>query len=290
LIPNFNILAKGFYIMTLGLFSLYCHQSYALVKIGSSIVISDHANSWHSEYKSIVDHMKANGTYPADNYTECRPVSEISQVYLCQFNTILGMSNALNRATAFVEGVGGTKGHVMSQTEYRSSLSHTIIVGHDLQGKDLLRYSAEATKACHPRVSEDFCARKVEKDFFENFVKPMIAIHPDFVVIAFANQDSGWKDILSHEILHAQYFNVQTYRDTVDGFWHGLTTSQKNEIVERLSILYDTSSEYLMRNEFQAYLLQAGAESWMFADLLDLYRKPLIKMLESNGHSPIQIK
>ena len=53
---------------------------------------------------------------------------------------------------------------------------------------------------------------------------------------------------------------------------------------------YDASDELLMKNEFQAYILMAGAESSELAGFVSKYRNPLSKRLVDNGVVPIQVQ
>lgn len=114
----------------------------------------------------------------------------------------------------------------------------------------------------------------------------------NFVVISFAKQSRmHWTDVVTHEILHAQYFNVELFRQITDAFWaEEVSPEDKKLILSALDEIYDTSDELLMKNEFQAYILMTGAERNLLNEFVDKYRGPLMEKLKNAGIMPLQIK
>jgi hypothetical protein len=94
-----------------------------------------------------------------------------------------------------------------------------------------------------------------------------------------------------HEILHAQYFNDVNFRNTVDKFWNELSVKERDELRSVIGTQYDASDDFLMRNEFQAYILQPGGDSpnVLLSKFVPHYRTKLIERLESAGVKPIQV-
>jgi hypothetical protein len=63
--------------------------------------------------------------------------------------------------------------------------------------------------------------------------------------------------LLTHEALHGLYYAVPEYREAADRVWRQLTERERSFWRTILGgMTYDPDNEYLMRNEFQAYLMQ----------------------------------
>lgn len=205
------------------------------------------------------------------------------------------MNNALGRASFFIEGTAGnnTKGVVVTQDDSTYVSYKTMIGGHDLKGPDLLRFHKQVLKDCAASNNDaNICYNSYEKDMIENFVIPYSQKMPGFVVISFASQSSmDWRDVVTHEVMHAQYFNQPMFQKIVDEFWTKDVTEMDREAIRfRLSQNYDSSDEFLMKNEFQAYILMAGAIYSQLGGFVGKYREPLMKRLEANQIYPIQVQ
>ncbi len=270
-------------------------QASALIEVGSAIRATDGIPAWIQSYRTTVDKMKTSNSYPADGYTECRETEEVKSAYLCISNTQKGMNSSLGRASFFIEGLGGanSKGKVVSQDNGTYQMYKNMIGGHDLKGQDLLRFNDTVTKECATSKQDaNICHNAYEKDLFENFILPFASQDPKFVVITFASQSSmQWEDVVTHEILHAQYFNDDQFRAIADEFWEKeVSAEDKKQIISELSQHYDPTDALLMRNEFQAYMLMAGAEYSQLSMFVPKYRDALMKKLVAKGIQPIQVQ
>ncbi len=225
-------------------------QAHGSLKVEAQIRVETDIPLWNQEYEVKVAQMKSTNSYPADGYTECRETLEIKGAYLCLSNTQKGMNSALARASGFIEGTFGNKGEVVEQTDATYQSYKDLIGGHDLRGADLLRFYQAATNLCSGNGGkQEFCFNSYEKDMFENFVIPYAQNSRDFVVITFANQSGmDWREVVTHEIMHAQYFNDSTYRQICDDFWETQVSEEDKETVRsRLSEYYDANDELLMK-------------------------------------------
>lgn len=77
-------------------------------------------------------------------------------------------------------------------------------------------------------------------------------------VVAVSQQQGGYvrRLILQHELLHAVFYSSVEYRAAVRGVWSRLSPREQQGWRMLLSYLtYDPDNEYVMVNEFQAYLL-----------------------------------
>ena len=62
---------------------------------------------------------------------------------------------------------------------------------------------------------------------------------------------------LNHEALHGVFYNFPSLQETSSALWADLDSDSREYITEYLSyVSYDRDDEYLMVNEFQAYMLQ----------------------------------
>jgi len=69
------------------------------------------------------------------------------------------------------------------------------------------------------------------------------------------------KLLLTHEAFHGAYYALPGYRETVDRTWNQLSEAERNywRFFFRY-MTYDPEDPYLMKNEFQAYLVQQPAD------------------------------
>ncbi|MCB0369117.1 MAG: hypothetical protein KDD45_06595, partial [Bdellovibrionales bacterium] len=140
--------------------------------------------------------------------------------------------------------------------------------------------------------SKNICLNSAEKELFEKLILPKSKENKKIVIIAYALY--GRMDpikIISHEVMHAQYFTSLIYKSIVDSFWQTeVSKEDKLKIKKILGRYYDSSNELLVKNEFQAYILMSGAESGLLSAFLDEYRKPLTEALIKAHAPPIQLE
>jgi hypothetical protein len=267
----------------------------AKVSVGPLLKVESEVEVWNTKYSAVVEEMQNKGTYPADGFTECRETAEIQGAYLCVSDTQLEMNMALARASAFIEGLGGpgTKGKVVRLDDPELQQYLRIVGGHDLRGQDLNTFLAAATKACNDSKQDpNVCFNPYEKEIFENFISPKTKINPNFVVITYAVRSSmSWQDVVTHEILHAQYFNQPEFRKICDNFWNTELTDEDRAAVKfNLGRYYDSSDELLMMNEFQAYMLMTRAESQLLVKFVGTFRAKLLEQLALANLKPVEVQ
>jgi len=254
---------------------------------------SNELDNWAAHIKQTAQDLKKQKKYPETGYAECAETLEIKDAFLCFYDDPWKMNLALARASFYSEGGGGvTAGTLIrfSSPTYQRSLEY--IAGHDIPSPALLEFYAKANEACAQKPNDaDICPSQSEKDVFENFILPVAKQEGhDFVVITTSlDPKMSYIEIASHEILHAQYFLEPVYRNTVDHYWHDVLTENQRQDVRTRLYDYDTNNDFVMRNEFQAYLLMAGATQAQLGDLVPELRPPLEKLLTENGVPPVQV-
>jgi hypothetical protein len=95
--------------------------------------------------------------------------------------------------------------------------------------------------------------------------------------------------VVGHELLHAQYFMEPGYRAAVEAYWCKLPWWQRSAVRRVLSPTYQKTNDALIKNEFQAYLLQRAAERATLADFVPAHRHRLRKHLRDAGHPPVRV-
>jgi hypothetical protein len=219
---------------------------------------------------------------------EVAPARELPGTFLAVFGSQEAMNLALDGASRFIES--------KQWTDARSRLEDSLrVAGHDLTVQDLARYWAEVQR--HPEPSaKDFSSADLallgqEREFFKSVVLPLIQQEPNGVLIAIPATDGTRGALLSHEVLHAQWFEDAKYAAVARNFWDNrVRPLDKKYIRSVLAGNYDSNDDSLMANEFQAYMLQREAHRFELVEWVDRYRPALRKALQAAGVSPISLR
>ncbi len=226
--------------------------------------------------------------------TECRWVVGLDDVLLCGSNAANTMNPPLLRASLFIEGGPRFKpGTVASRDDDAYAWALPRIGGFDLVRMqpdpphlDLEGYYAALQQACarNATLCEDASERAMRE-----LLQRAWSGRSRFVLVTFAHASTVPDEFaVSHELLHAQYFTTPTYREVVEAYWNELAAGDRKAIREALADKYDANDELLMRNEFQAYVLMAGADASQLAAFVGAHREPLLARLRAKGVIPIQ--
>ena len=226
-----------------------------------------------------------------EHVTECRWVAEVPNTLLCGSTDLDTMNPPLLRPAIYIENRPGT---VVSRADPLYAELLTKIGGFDLlkhhptgTHPDLLAYYAAVDKACAGDKTR--CEDPAEHAMRE-LLEHAWAGRDAFVVITFAARGSISDDeVVSHEMLHAQYFTDPGYREAVTTYWTNLPKRTRDAVRAELGAIYSASDEELIQNELQAYALMSGAETSRFSDLI-VHREPLQKALAEKGVTPIAVQ
>lgn len=225
---------------------------------------------------------------PSAARVECVELTDVSGVIVCVFNTARFMNYALNRASEFVEH----ERKVLSDRAHLDEETIETAEGHDLRGEDLLAFDRAwtAARSSFAPVDDEDSREKLalERDFWDAFVRPRLKKTPDLVLLAVAI-GTDIEATLSHEILHAQYFQTKELRRIVGEYWSAsVSDADKERVKAALRESYDVENAELLVNEFQAYVLMHGAEESELSEISKKHREPLAKQLAAAGIDPIQ--
>lgn len=256
------------------------------VKVVPPVKITEDLALWHQHFSGS---------------TECSWIQELEQVVVCQFASQKEMNRTLNRASFFAEGEHPhRRGTLVRQNDPQLRVSEGETVGQDIQGKELIAFDQKVEISCSKPFSPDtVCLNPWESNFFRQFLRNALAQKPNLILIAFPHRLNDNDDdeesihgVLSHELLHAQYFRKAEVRKNLSAFWNQvLTATERSHIKKTLAENdYDPRDENLMINEFFAYLLQAEAEKSVLDEWVKGYRTQLLQFLIDHKTPAISLK
>ncbi len=195
---------------------------------------------------------------------------EHPRVLVLEFRSRRTQACAMNRVAAFVEKKG-TRGRVLDDGELERFISESgsspeaFYWAHDYRAQDLDRFFAAANSRSRQRGRQ--VLNECELSLHRLLVRRRLlapsarARVADVLLTIPADLDAPTRvRLLAHELRHALYFSSTTYRATCDRFWND-ELDEGDRAAFRMTLAlyhYDPEDGYLMRNEFQAFLLQEG--------------------------------
>jgi hypothetical protein len=271
-------------------FFIFSNYSFAEIKAVKPIAVSDGLVKWGDGIDETIANLKDQGEYSQTGYTECAEAKEVPSAFLCFSSERKLMNLALTRASIYSEGTVGVPAGTVVRLDDKAVLNLAPrIAGHDITSPVLAEFYTRLSKACADSKNDgEVCPNANEKEFFEQYLVPKINSGKPFVLITTVPNipDFSASTIVSHEILHAQYFLNATYRNTVDNFWNKtLTEEERTEARDALGEGYDATNEYVMRNEFQAYLLMNGAKESFLSFMVEK-QEPLLRAALAKAKTP----
>jgi len=165
-----------------------------------------------------------------------------------------------------------------------------LIAGHNLTAEAIIGfYKSTASLEKSSKKSLNVEEAQFQKEFLSS--NKITRLGKDFYVIAVSVQNTETtKELIGHEIYHAQYELNPKFRKTVDLFWNGIVNQKdKRKAADVLGKMYNTSDRILI-DEFQAYILEDGAESGPLLKLAVKYKPKLQAALKKAGASLIMIE
>jgi hypothetical protein len=255
-----------------------------IVALPKAINVKDGIKNWNAE---LLNQVLSDAELRKRGLIECAELSELEGAYFCAATKKTYVNKALVRASMFSEGSEGLeKGQVIS-TDSKTYLEMVpLVLGHDVPSEALLGFWTALNQACERGGT---CPTAEEKEFFEEIVVPISQKRSQFVVITYS-LDSEWYQTVTHELMHAQYFLDSKFRETADKFWNeNVSEADKAKIKKVLGQGYNQNDEFVMKNEFQAYLLDSQAKYSWLKDFAPIYRDALIKKLTEAGVPPLEV-
>lgn len=227
-------------------------------------------------------------TSTLDRYMECSEVSEISGAYVCISFYQADLNDAFTRIGIFMgAGKGLKQGTLLKEQDWKLKNYKKLVAGHNMPGNTITDFYENVPKDTSIQLNQ------MEKEFKSSFVdsQKIKAKKDNFYVIGLSVQSTkSQESVASHEIFHAQYLLTPKYKQTVDSFWkHQVSSEDKQKIKQTLGKAYNTE-DFIIIDEFQAYLIQDNAEKDLLREFVASYRKKLIKSLEKAGVKIIRVQ
>lgn len=261
------------------------------IELSTPISLSgDGLNKWQTETKTKeLYYNSRNETLPV----QCRLIKEIPGTLICLSKDQSDIGKYFGRASLYTEGAGKDlvgeivgKGQLIERGSIVEQVYSQSLGGIDLRGEAMINFFEKADFACTcAPTNSRVCLSYEEREIYESVVLPLSKFGPLVIISAPYDSDKA----VAHEILHAQYFNEPTFRQAINSFWREEMTPQDRYLATNiLSSFYDGKDEDLIRNEFQAYVLEPFDQP-EFESLQVRFRKRLKDYLNAHNIYPIQV-
>lgn len=229
----------------------------------------------------ILSHIDGD-TSALDQYMACAPVAEIGGAYLCTAFYQSTMNDVFTRMGFFMGAARGFQpGTVVPHGSCRLANYRKLVAGHNLPGQVILEFYRQAS----PLTA-------AEKSFRDGFLgqESIRRLGSGFYVIGTAVQNSkAAKDVVTHEIHHAQYGLDPVFRSVVNRFWtEAIPEADRRKIRELLGELYNPIDSIII-DEAQAYLLQSNAGRDHLKEYAGKYAGALRLALANAGAAPVGV-
>lgn len=205
-------------------------------------------------------------------------------VYGCIFSDQISMNAALLRAGLYIHTDIG----MADDAQLYNSKLMSAVGGHDFSGKQLAEFCKNANIP-GASLPEHKKFKAIEGEFNQQVIKPILESHQgDFIFFSVVNTKK-FKENLSHELLHAQYYNTPQIAAILQQVWQEVPKQDQDLIIDCLRKGgYDMNQHDLLLREFYSYFLQANAAKYLegipvlkpMAPLADKYAKKIRVALE----------
>lgn len=173
------------------------------------------------------------------------------------------IQDAYLKRLAFYVEKAGYRGRLVTEDEVAHLHAWNA---HDYAAPDLARFFSHAAQ-------EGLVLNSAEEELRDRLIAAGILVGPRegpwkagagaLVGISVESAPGLRSALFVHEAFHGLYFTTPTFRDGVRTAWEGLSEPAREAFRTYLTqFRYDPADESLMRNEFQAYVLQRPEEEW----------------------------
>ncbi len=234
----------------------------------------------------------------ADQKIRCVQIAEATNVFLCMSYHHEILNGTMWRFSIFSEGFSTVnKRTVVSHDHPAGRYIQAFIGGFNTPGAELTGFFT-TVKDSDLSAQE----RAFKKAVYDRIIERIGGPSEEFYVVSIPMTGPGtmtFFDTASHELLHAQHRMTPAYKKIVTDFWNDEVTGEHRSIfIKSIADIYDTSDLSTVIDEFQAYLLQRGAEANVYGSVgkyegvnfVEKYRTLLVKKLTQAGIKFIELK
>lgn len=166
--------------------------------------------------------------------------------------------NFFRRMAFFVEKQG-YKGKILSDEELKGKHGYNA---HDYKPESMADFFNAADEKNFKLNKEEEILRKIllENGLLEIDGNKMVPGKGGLVSISQESPEYLRRQLLAHEGWHTIYFADENFRNFVSAVYYTMESNAQDFLIDyfksQSSLNYDTSDDYLMKNEFMAYIMQ----------------------------------
>ncbi len=182
-------------------------------------------------------------------------------VFLFDISTYSVQDDFFRRIAYFVEK-SGFKGRLLSDSELEGRHGYNA---HDYKADDLARFFEKARNENFPLNEKELLLKQILVDNAVLVSDSDGSVKPGRGAVISICQESSSDlrtSLLAHEGWHGIYFSDENFRNTVASVYYTIDSRTLDYLIRYFritpSLNYDVNDEYLLKNEFMAYLLQQG--------------------------------
>lgn len=222
----------------------------------------------------------------------CGEIKELRHAFLCVSETKQLMNETFTRMGFYWGSAKGVPaGTLIPNSNQILKQFHSIVTGHNLPG-DIIANFLHQAKLENPE--SDLYLNLSESSFASSFILDdrVKALNNKYYLIAVSSENlQSSLSTINHELHHARYHLESSVRFVVEEFWKNyMSEADKTVVRSILGQVYNAENEYLIIDEFQAYLLQKGAEAGPMSQFVPRYRLPLLQSLQqSSNYKPLEL-
>lgn len=166
--------------------------------------------------------------------------------------------NFFRRMAFFVEKAG-YKGTLVSDEELKGKHGYNA---HDYSAESMARFFNKAEEENFPLLDEEILLKKIliKNGLFVEDGNKVIAQEGGLVSISRECPDWSRANLLAHEGWHTLFFRDEDFRNYCSAVYYTFDINSLAFLIDYFksqpSLGYDVTDEYLMHNEFMAYIMQ----------------------------------
>lgn len=202
--------------------------------------------------------------YPQENWRtldyEIYSWDRFSNIIFFDMRNHTVQDNFFRRMAFFVEKAG-YKGRLLTNEELGDMHGYNA---HDYSAESMARFFNKATELNFKLNDEELLLKKIliANGFFNvdgDYVTPN-----DGGLVSISRETPDWSriNLLAHESWHTIFFRDADFRNFVSAVYYTMDQQSLSFLIKYFqsqpSLGYDVTDEYLMHNEFMAYMMQQG--------------------------------
>lgn len=275
-------------------------EPYDISGLGLRLIAREQINTINNLYAKHLKNepLDTHAIQMAEQRIDCVKITEAKNVIFCLAYSQYIMNMTFWRPSLYSEGFAHFPQRTVADHNNPSApYIKYAIGGFNIPSEMFIDFFNEAPKGTYSSQEKVL----VEK-LYNPLLKEIGTDEPFYIVTSAVNggtMSESFFNTASHELLHAQLRMTPGYEEVVTKFWNTQVSKEhKTEFIESLRGVYNIDDERVMIDEFQAYILQKGAENSVYGsvkkykdiDFVMLYADKLRSELEMAGIKAIYVE